>query len=195
MKLNWFSTSSQLEYTLEILPLLSQQVEVIVWQNQTQFLDPTLENYAPVRDYQLEKMPWKQINQATLNLYLLGRDVEADNQIYKISCQSPGLIIYLGGEWEIESTIGILTHNLSDYQRLQESKRFLTAYTLLPSNHLDTYIKDLINFSQKVINFRASASHNLMVQSVTDQISSWNNLIVFEEEIENIAQAIDFLCN
>jgi len=194
MKLNWFSTSSQLEYTLEILPLLSQQIEVIVWREATQILDPTLENYASIRDYQPEKMPWKEINKSNLNLYLLGE--ETDQSIYKISSQSPGLIIYLGGQWEIESTIGILTHNLSDYQRLQESKRFLTAYTLLPQKEdLDTYIQDLINFSQKVINFRSLATHNLMVQRVTDKIGTWNNLIVFEEEIENIAQAIDFICN
>ncbi len=200
MKLNLFSPlppvkTESAEYTRQILPCLSQQAEVRLWTNQAKY-DQQLEKYASIHYYQLEQLPWREINQAPLNIYLLGSDLEAHKQIYTVSCQSPGLIISLASLWEIESTIGVLTHSQKEYEEMKNRNLFLIAYTLLPDQKdWAIYAKDLLNFSQKVVDFRSSVTANVILKRITNNISSWNNSIVFEEEIENLATAINFLCN
>lgn len=199
MIINWFSPLPPLEtesaeYTLKILPWLSEQAEVRLWTNQAKY-DRAIEKYANIYYYQLTQFPWQEINQAPLNIYLLGQDLQAHKLIHTLSYQSPGLVISLASNWEIESTIGILTHNKTEYEELKNSNLFLIAYTLLPAEDWAIYTKDLLSFASKVIDFRACASANMISKRIIEKMSIWNNGVVFEEEIENLATAINFLCN
>ena len=183
MRINWFSPTVETEtttYTQQILPTLSKQAEITLYSDK------------------IINSTWREINQAKLNIYLLGKEIEIHQPIYKISSQAPGLIIVLGGEWAIETARGILTHNQAEYQQLvKEKTNFLLAYNTFPQEEdIDNYSKDLLSFAEKVVKIGTYlTTANLLLKRITPEVGIWNNPIVFDEEIESIAKAIDFLCN
>ncbi|WP_179049992.1 glycosyltransferase [Nostoc sp. TCL26-01] len=97
MKLNWFSPippaqTGIAEYTMRLLPILTNYAEVLVWTDEPKWnLD--IEKYAKVRQYNLASVPWKEINQADLNIYHIGNNSNFHYQIWQISKQCPGLVI------------------------------------------------------------------------------------------------------
>lgn len=97
MKLNWFSPlppakTDIAEYTMRVLPALSNYVEVVLWTEQLKW-NPDVEKYARVCHYDLANVPWKEINQADLNIYHIGNNPDFHYKTWQISQQCPGLVI------------------------------------------------------------------------------------------------------
>ncbi|MGH7998410.1 MAG: glycosyltransferase [Brasilonema sp.] len=97
MKLNWFSplppTKTDIAgYTVRILPALRNYAEIVLWTDQVSW-SSELQYYADIRSYQLDKMPWTDINQADLNIYNIGNNSLIHSNIWQISCQCPGLVV------------------------------------------------------------------------------------------------------
>ena len=97
MKINWFSPlppakTEIANYTLRILPYLHEKSDVTLWTNQEEW-NQELEKYAPVKQYQLDKMPWFELNQGDINIYHIGNNATFHGDIWGISRQSPGLVI------------------------------------------------------------------------------------------------------
>lgn len=97
MKLNWFSPLSPAKteianYILGILPELSQHTEIVLWTDQTNW-DKKLEQYAQVQYYQLNHLPWSEINQADLNVYHIGNNANFHSAIWEISRKCSGIVI------------------------------------------------------------------------------------------------------
>jgi glycosyltransferase involved in cell wall biosynthesis len=97
MKINWFSPlppakTDIADYTLRVLPSLQNHAEVVLWTNQSSW-DLKIQQYADVRRYQLEGMPWLDINQADWNIYHIGNNPDFHSDIWKISCQCSGLVV------------------------------------------------------------------------------------------------------
>lgn len=97
MRLNWFSPlpparTEIAHYTGWILPTLRSQAEIIVWTAQAEW-DQTLENFAEVRCYQPEQIPWAEVNRADLSIYHLGNNVAFHRPIWQVSRCHRGLIV------------------------------------------------------------------------------------------------------
>ncbi|MGV2829456.1 glycosyltransferase [Myxosarcina sp. GI1(2024)] len=97
MKLNWFSPLSPAktdiaDYTLRVLPELSKYAEIVLWTDRTNW-DRELEQYARVKHYQLNYLPWSKINNADLNIYHIGNNAEFHSVIWSISRICSGIIV------------------------------------------------------------------------------------------------------
>ena len=97
MRLNWFSPlpparTDIADYTVRLLPVLQNYAEVTLWTNQPHW-SSELERDAKVRHYQLDRMPWAEINQADLNIYHIGNNADFHGSIWQVSRQCPGLVI------------------------------------------------------------------------------------------------------
>ena len=97
MKINWFSPlpPAQTEIAncaMRVLEVLQNRAEIVAWTNQLTW-SSEIEKYARVCRYQLNQMPWKQINQGDLNIYHIGNNADFHADIWQISRQSPGLVI------------------------------------------------------------------------------------------------------
>lgn len=97
MKINWFSPlppapTDIASYTMRLLPALQERAEIILWTNQSTWCSE-IEDYAKVRNYKLEQMPWAEINQGDLNIYQIGNNPDFHADIWQISRQCPGLVI------------------------------------------------------------------------------------------------------
>ncbi|MCG6134181.1 MAG: glycosyltransferase [Nostoc sp. LLA-1] len=97
MKLNWFSPlppakSGIAEYTFKLIPVLQKYAEVVLWTNQKQW-SPCLEKHIKVCHYDLVNIPWLEINQADLNIYHVGNNLDFHYAIWQSSCQCPGLVV------------------------------------------------------------------------------------------------------
>ena len=97
MKLNWFSPlppakTGIADYTLGLLPALSEQAEVVLWSNQASW-DRALEQYATVRQYQPEQMDWVEFNRANLSFYHIGNNHRFHTSIWQVSSRAPGIVI------------------------------------------------------------------------------------------------------
>jgi glycosyltransferase involved in cell wall biosynthesis len=97
MRLNWFSPLPPARtgiagYTRQILPALRGGVEITLWTDQTEW-DPVLENYAEVRRYYPEQMPWAELNRGDLSIYHIGNNPLFHAAIWQVSHQHPGLVV------------------------------------------------------------------------------------------------------
>ncbi len=97
MKINWFSPlppapTDIAEYTIRVLPALQERAEILLWTNQSIWCSD-IEEYAQVHYYQIDRMPWAEINQADLNIYHIGNNADFHADIWHISCQCAGLVI------------------------------------------------------------------------------------------------------
>jgi len=97
MKLNWFSPlpparTGIADFVSGILPALSERAHVTLWTDQTKW-DRSIEKYAPVRSFQLERMPWDELNRADLNFYNLGNNHLFHGSIWQVASRQPGAVI------------------------------------------------------------------------------------------------------
>lgn len=97
MKINWFSPlppakTGIANYTLRVLPALSELVEVVLWTTQTDW-SQEIEQYGTVRHYCIDSMPWKEVHQADLNLYHMGNNFLYHSQIWQVTQCCTGLVI------------------------------------------------------------------------------------------------------
>jgi glycosyltransferase involved in cell wall biosynthesis len=97
MKLNWFSPLPPAKtdvghFTSRILPALTKHVPVTLWTNQSEW-DPSLNNYAQVRHYQLARMPWSELNRADMTIYNTGNNPLFHGAIWEVSQRHPGVVV------------------------------------------------------------------------------------------------------
>jgi ubiquinone/menaquinone biosynthesis C-methylase UbiE/glycosyltransferase involved in cell wall biosynthesis len=97
MRLNWFSPlpparSGIADYTMRLLPALTAHADVVLWTDQESW-EPRLEQYAPVRPYQLKDMPWVEINRGAMSVFHIGNNHRFHGHIWQISQRHPGLVI------------------------------------------------------------------------------------------------------
>ncbi len=97
MKLNWFSplppTRSEIaRQTTNLLPLLAQEAEVVVWSSETQW---QLESgtQATVRHYDANHPPWLELSEADVTFYQMGNDPRYHHAIWRVSQRHPGIVI------------------------------------------------------------------------------------------------------
>ncbi|MBG1260441.1 hypothetical protein [Nostoc commune] len=97
MKINWFSpifpeNTYINSYTNFVFSNLTKNAEVTVWTNQKE-CQHEIYKYTCLRKYDLNDIPWSDINQADLNIYHIDNDANFYYGIWSISCQCPGLIV------------------------------------------------------------------------------------------------------
>jgi glycosyltransferase involved in cell wall biosynthesis len=97
MKLNWFSPlpparSGIADYTFGILPVLIKHAEVTLWTDQYEW-NPAIERYAVVRQYQPERIDWRELNRADLSFYHIGNNHLFHTSIWQVSRRSAGIVI------------------------------------------------------------------------------------------------------
>jgi len=97
VKINLFSplppTRSEIaRQTANLLPLLAQKAEVVVWSSEPQWL-PAAERHAAVRHYDPARPPWREISQADVTFYQMGNDPRYHHAIWRISQEHPGVVI------------------------------------------------------------------------------------------------------
>jgi glycosyltransferase involved in cell wall biosynthesis len=97
MKLNWFSPlppakTGIADFVSGVLPALSERAEVTLWTDQTKW-DRAIEKYAPVRNYELKRMPWVELNLGDLNIYNLGNNHLFHGSIWQVARRQPGAVI------------------------------------------------------------------------------------------------------
>lgn len=97
MKLNWFSPippamTGVAQYTRQLLPYLAAQAEIVVWTDQSEW-DSGLENYAQVRRYRPEQIPWPELNRADATFYHVGNNARFHGDIWLVSRRHPGFVV------------------------------------------------------------------------------------------------------
>lgn len=97
MKLNWFSPLPPAEtdiahYTKRLLPALSSVAEVTLWTNQPNW-ERELQKFARVRRYQLNRLPWVELNRADMTFYQIGNNPRFHGAIWQISRLHAGVIV------------------------------------------------------------------------------------------------------
>ena len=97
MKLNLFSplppTRSDIaRLTVHMLPYLAREAEVVVWSSEPdwKFEPPP---GVSVRPYDLQRPPWREINQADATIYQMGNDPRYHHAIWHLSQRHPGIVI------------------------------------------------------------------------------------------------------
>ena len=97
MRLNWFSPlpptkSGIADYTQQLLPALTAAAEIVLWTDQESW-DAAVEDYAEVRSYRLKKMPWAEVNRATISIFHIGNNHRFHGPIWQVSQRHAGLIV------------------------------------------------------------------------------------------------------
>jgi glycosyltransferase involved in cell wall biosynthesis len=97
MKINWFSPlppakTGIADYMTCILPALIKNCQLELWTNQTIY-DRELNNYVKVNSYHRDNMMWSRINQSDINIYHIGNNPDFHQDIWRISCQCPGIVV------------------------------------------------------------------------------------------------------
>ena len=97
MKLNLFSplppTRSDIaRLTVHMLPHLAREAEIVVWSSEPEWKLETPEGVT-VRHYDLQRPPWREINQADATFYQMGNDPRYHHAIWHLSQQHPGIVI------------------------------------------------------------------------------------------------------
>src|SRR3712207_4056043 len=97
MILNWFSPLPPAKtgiaaYTAQMLPILHKRAEIILWADQAEW-EPRLGNYAEVRRYQPEQMPWTELNRSHMSIYHIGNNRLFHSSIWQVSRCHPGVVI------------------------------------------------------------------------------------------------------
>ncbi len=97
MKLNWFSPlppapTDIAHYTSRILPALSDVAEVTLWTTKRHWAG-SLEKFAEVRRYGLNRPPWRELNRADVTFYNLGNNPRFHFSIWHMSGAHPGVVV------------------------------------------------------------------------------------------------------
>jgi glycosyltransferase involved in cell wall biosynthesis len=97
VKLNLFSplppTRSDIaRLTVHMAPHLARAAEVVIWSSEREWkFDPP--SGVTVRHYELQRPPWREINQADATFYQMGNDPRYHHAIWHMSQQHPGIVI------------------------------------------------------------------------------------------------------
>jgi len=97
MKLNWFSPlpparTDIAHYTTRVLPSLAQLAEVTLWTDQTEW-EPSIEQLAEVRTFDLNHVPWVELNRADVNFYQIGNNPLFHSSIWQTSRLHAGVVV------------------------------------------------------------------------------------------------------
>jgi glycosyltransferase involved in cell wall biosynthesis len=98
MKLNWFcplppaKSGIAVDFFRTILPALSSRADVTLWTDQNTWTN-TLENYARVRTFRLENIPWVELNRADITFFNLGNNHLFHGTIWEVSRRLSGITI------------------------------------------------------------------------------------------------------
>ena len=97
MKLNWFSPlppapTDIAHFTIRVLPALRSHAQVTLWTNQKKW-DADLGDNAEVRHYQIERLPWAELNRGDMTIYNIGNNPSHHGAIWEVSLRHPGIVI------------------------------------------------------------------------------------------------------
>lgn len=97
MKLHWFSPlpparTDIANFTVRLLSALRPHAEVTLWTDQARW-NAELADYAEVRQYQVERMPWAELNRGDMSVYNLGNNPNYHGAIWEVSQRHPGVVI------------------------------------------------------------------------------------------------------
>lgn len=97
MKLNWFSplppaATDIAHYTARVLPALSSLSEITLWTTKRRW-PRSLENFAEVRRYGLDRPPWTELNRADMAIYNIGNNPKFHWPIWHVSRTHPGVMV------------------------------------------------------------------------------------------------------
>lgn len=98
MKLNWFSplppakSGIAVDFFRAILPALSSSADVTLWTDQSEW-SKSLEDFVRVRTFNVNHMPWADLNRAGLTVFNLGNNHLFHGTIWEVSRRLPGLTI------------------------------------------------------------------------------------------------------
>jgi len=97
MKINWFSplppaATDIAHYTARVLPALSAISEVTLWTTRRHWAK-SLERFAEVRRYGLDRLPWTELNRADMTFYHIGNNPRFHWPIWHVSKAHPGVVV------------------------------------------------------------------------------------------------------
>jgi glycosyltransferase involved in cell wall biosynthesis len=97
MKLNWFSplppaATDIAHYTSRVLPALSAVSDVTLWTTKRQW-PKSLESFAEIRRYGLDRPPWTELNRADMTFYHIGNNPKFHWPIWHVSRIHPGVVV------------------------------------------------------------------------------------------------------
>jgi glycosyltransferase involved in cell wall biosynthesis len=97
LKINWFSPlpparSGIAHYAMQILPVLAQRHEVVLWTDQDQ-VAPEVARVAPMQRYDPSAPPWREINNGAISIYHMGNHPDFHAGIWQVSTRQPGIIV------------------------------------------------------------------------------------------------------
>jgi glycosyltransferase involved in cell wall biosynthesis len=97
MKINWFSPLSPAatdiaHYTARVVPALSAVAEITLWTTKRQWAR-SLEDFAEVRRYGLNRLPWTDLNRADMTFYHIGNNPRFHRAIWHVSGVHPGVVV------------------------------------------------------------------------------------------------------
>ena len=97
MKINWFSplppaATDIAHYTARVLPALSRLAEVTVWTTKQRWAK-SIERFASVRRYGLDRLPWTELNRADMTFYHIGNNPRFHRAIWHVSGVHPGVVV------------------------------------------------------------------------------------------------------
>ena len=163
MKLNWFSplppakSGIAVDFFRTILPALSRSADVTLWTDQGEWASG-LENYARVRTFQLNNMPWVELNRADVTFFNLGNNHLFHGTIFEVSRRLAGVTILhdlrldefflnwrpadlpAGSRAEgsaeqstdltfaLENSLGVVVHTSEAYDRLNALNRWIVSH-------------------------------------------------------------------
>jgi glycosyltransferase involved in cell wall biosynthesis len=97
MKLNWFSpllpaATDIAHYTARVIPALSKVADVTLWTTSRQW-SKSLEHFAAVRRYGLDRPPYTDLNRADMTFYHIGNNPRFHWPIWHVSRVHPGVVV------------------------------------------------------------------------------------------------------
>ena len=123
MKINWFSPlppsmTGIAEYTSILLPHLQMAGDVTLWTDQPGW-DKTPAINARVRQFDFNRMPWRELNEADANFYNIGNNIRFHRAIHEVCRLHPGIVIL--HDFRLQDFFFGLYHDV-----LNDRKSFLT---------------------------------------------------------------------
>jgi glycosyltransferase involved in cell wall biosynthesis len=97
LKINFFSPLPPLptdigNHTLHVAPELADRADITLWSDQANW-DTRIEQIAPVRRFDPNAPPVREMNCADANVYNLGNNAVFQSGIFNISQQAPGIVV------------------------------------------------------------------------------------------------------
>jgi glycosyltransferase involved in cell wall biosynthesis len=163
MKLNWFSplppakSGIAVDFFRTILPALIARADVTLWTDQNEWAS-SLENHARVRTFQLNDMPWVELNRADVTFFNLGNNHLFHGTIWEVSRRLAGVTIlhdlrldefFLNWRpshlssgnraagsaqqstdltFALENSLGVVVHTSDAYDRLNALNRWIVSH-------------------------------------------------------------------